>query len=79
MPESLVDDEETVTRWGESFRGFTDEIEIEALPFASRLFFRTIQTVMGLWDWLRGKIREANNVVTLYSPMDLKITLESKI
>ncbi|MGN0737086.1 hypothetical protein [Treponema porcinum] len=68
-----------VVRSGESFRGAIDVLEVSALPFASRLFFRTVQTVVGFWDWLRGKIREANNVVTLYSPMDLEITLESKI
>ena len=68
-----------VVRSSESFRGAIDVLEVSALPFASRLFFRTVQTVVGFWDWLRGKIREANNVVTLYSPMDLEITLESKI
>ena len=77
--QSVVEDEETINRQGESFRGFRDDVEIEARPFTSRLFFRTVQTVVGFWDWLRGKIREANNVVTLYSPMDLEITLESKI
>ena len=79
MPESYVDDEETITRWGESYRGFTDEIEIEASPFASRLFFRTIQTVMCLWDWLRGKNREANNVVTFFCPIHTEIEFECKI
>lgn len=79
MPESLVDDEETVTRWGESFRGFSDEIEIQALSFASRIFFRTVQTVMSFWDWLRGKIREANNVVTFFCPVDLEINFRCKI
>ena len=79
ISQSVVDDEESINRQGESFRGFRDDVEIEARPFASRLFFRTVQTVVGFWDWLHGKIREANNVVTLYSPMDLEITLESKI
>lgn len=79
MPESVVDDEESIIRWGESYRSFADEVEFEARPFASRLFFRTVQTVMGLWDWVRGKIREANNVITLFSPIYTEITLESKI
>ena len=61
------------------FRSLMSQSDFTARPFASRLFFRTVQTVVGFWDWLRGKIREANNVVTLYSPMDLEITLESKI
>lgn len=79
LPESHVDDEESVIRWGESFRNFTDEVEFEARPFASRLFFRTVQTVMSFWDWLRGKIREANNVVTLFCPIADEITLECRI
>lgn len=61
------------------FRRLMSESDFTARPFASRLFFRTVQTVVGFWDWLRGKIREANNVVTLYSPMDLEITIKSKI
>lgn len=79
MPKSIVDDEESIIRWGESYRSFADEVEFEARPFASRLFFRTVQTVMSLWDWLRGKIREANNVITLFSPIYTEVTLESKI
>ncbi len=79
MPESHVDDEESIIRWGESFRNFTDEVEFEARPFASRLFFRTVQTVMSFWDWLRGKIREANNVVTLFCPIHLEIEMECRI
>lgn len=79
MQESVVDDEESIIRWGESFRSFTDEVEFEARPFASRLFFRTVQTVMGLWDWLRGKIREANNVVTFYCPIWTEIEMECRI
>lgn len=78
-PESVVDDEETITRCGDNFRSFIDEASFEARPFASRLFFRTVQTVMSLWDWLRGKIREANNVITLFSPIYTEITMESKI
>lgn len=79
LPESHVDDEESVIRWGESFRNFTDEVELDARPFASRLFLRTVQTVMSFWDWLRGKIREANNVVTLFCPIADEITLECRI
>lgn len=61
------------------FRNEAENMDVSALPFASRLFFRSIQTVIGLWDWLRGKIREANNVVTLFSPIYTEITMESKI
>lgn len=76
---SLVDDEEEITHSGENYRGFSDELDVDALPFASRLFFRTVQTVMGLWDWLRGKIREANNVVTLYCPIWTEVEFECPI
>lgn len=78
LPESFVDNEELIIRSGDNFRSFTDEVNFEALPFASRLFFRTVQTVMSFWDWLRGKIREANNVVTLFTPVVLEITLNEK-
>ena len=79
ISESTIDDEESIIRWGESFRSFNDEVDIEARPFASRLFFRAVQTVMGLWDWLRGKIREANNVLTLFCPIATEIELECRI
>ena len=61
------------------FRNNLDEVQLAALPFASRLFFRAVQTVMGLWDWIRGKIREANNVVTLFCPIATEIELECRI
>ena len=44
-----------------------------------RLFFRTVQTVMTFWDWQRGKIREANNVVTFFCPIHLEIEMECRI
>ena len=61
------------------FRSAESESEFTARPFASRLFFRTVQTVMSFWDWLRGKIREANNVVTFFCPIDLEIEMECRI
>ena len=79
LPESVIDDEELVIRSGDNFRSFTDEIDFEALPFASRLFFRTVQTVMRIWDWLRGKIREANNVKSFYCPIWTEIEVECRI
>lgn len=79
LPESVVDDEELVIRSGDNFRSFTDELDFEALPFVSRLFFRTVQTVMSFWDWLRGKIREANNVASFYCPIWTEIEMECRI
>ena len=76
--ESVVDDKELIIRFGDNFRSFTDEVDFEALPFASRLFYRSVQTVLSFWDWLLGKIREANNVVTLFTPVVLEITLNEK-
>ena len=76
---SSVENEEKVLRLGESFRRFEDVTEIEARPFASRIFYRAVETVMNLWDWLRGKIREANNVVTFFCPITTEITLRCKI
>ena len=71
--------ETEVIRKQVAFRNNLDEVELAVLPFASRLFFRTVQTVMGFWDWLRGKIREANNVVTLFCPISTEIELECRI
>lgn len=61
------------------FRAMENTIDISALPFASRLFFRAVETVAGFWDWLRGKIREANNVVSFFCPVDLEIKVTCKI
>lgn len=77
--EITVTNEETVQRCGENFRNFEDEYSVVARPFASRLFFRAVESVMSLWDWLRGKIREANNVVTLFCPIATEIELECRI
>ena len=76
--ETTAGNYENLTRFGENKRSFEDEAEIVARPFASRIFFRTVETVMSFWDWLRGKIREANNVVTLFTPVVLEITLNEK-
>lgn len=76
---SSVESIEEVKRLGESYRNFEDQTEIEARPFASRIFYRTVQTVMSFWDWLRGKIREANNVVTLFCPIADEIKLDCEI
>lgn len=73
--ESMAGNSESLTRFGENKRSFEDEAEIVARPFASRIFYRTVETVMSFWDWLRGKIREVNYVVTLYTPVFLEITL----
>ena len=66
-------------RKSELFRFTNDESDITARPYASRLFFRVCSTVVTFWDFLRGKIREANNIVSLYCPIDLEIELECKI
>ena len=65
-------------RLGENYRSFTDEAEIEARPFASRIFYRAVETVMSFWDWLKGKIREANYVVNFFTPVVLEVTLDGK-
>lgn len=76
---SAVQNVEEIKREGESYRSFEDEAAVEARPFASRIFYRNIETVMSFWDWLRGKIREANNVITLFCPVYFEIELECKI
>ena len=70
---------ENVKRSWESYRNNIESISFIALPFASRIFYRTVKTIMSFWDWLRGKIREANNVVTFYCPITLEIEMECRI
>lgn len=61
------------------FRSMMSESDFTARPFASRLFFRTVQSVASFWDWLRGKIREANNVKSFYCPIWTEIEMECHI
>ena len=76
--ESTVENKEEVCRSGEIYKSFEDDANIYALPFASRLFYRAVETVMSFWDWLKGKIREANYVVNLFTPVVLEVTLDGK-
>lgn len=68
-----------VTRLGVSFRNTSDELIVEAKPFASRLFYRMCSSVTSFWDWLKGKIRETNNVVTFFCPVDFELDIECKL
>lgn len=70
---------DAVSKRGQSVRNIDSTVDARTLPFASRLFFRTVQTVFSFWDWIRGKIREANNVMTLFCPIADEIILECKI
>ena len=60
-------------------RNNNDDVDFVVNHHFSIFFCRTIQTVLSLWDWIRGKIREANNVVTLFCPVDLEVELECKL
>lgn len=60
-------------------RNHADEFNVDSIHFVSRFLVRAVQTVSGLWDWIRVKIREANNVVTLFCPIDLEIEMECRI
>ena len=71
--------ESDVVRKQVLFRTADSEIDFTARPFASRLFFRAVQSMAGFWDWIRGKIREANNVVTFFCPIHLEIEMECRI
>lgn len=79
LMEITPDAESEVLRKQVLFRSAESQSDFTARPFASRLFFRTVQTVMSLWDWIRGKIREANNVVTFFCPIHLEIEMECRI
>lgn len=71
--------ESVVERQQILFRALENQIDVSALPFASRLFFRTVQTVMSFWDLLRGKIQEANNVASFYCPIWTEIEMVCRI
>ena len=71
--------ESDVIRKQKLFRSAESESDFKATPFASRLFFRTVHSAMNFWDWIRGKIREANNVVTLFCPVDLEVEIKCKL
>ena len=60
-------------------RNNTEDVDLVVNHHFSIFFCRTIQTVLSLWDWIRGKIREANNVVSLFCPVDLEVELECKL
>ena len=70
---------DAVSKKSQSIRNIESTVDAQTVPFASRLFFRTVQTVSGFWDWIRGKIREANNVMTLFCPIAEELILECKI
>ena len=73
------DVESEVIRKQVLFRSMMSESDFTARPLASRLFFRTVQSVASFWDWLRGKIREANNVKSFYCPIWTEIEMECRI
>ena len=77
--EITPDAESEVIRQQVLFRSMMSESDFTARPFASRLFFRTVQSVASFWDWLRGKIREANNVKSFYCPIWTEIEMECRI
>ena len=70
---------EKVFRSEKSCRSFKDSAGFNDVTIASRIFYRAVKTAMGLWDWLRGKICEANNVLTLFCPIADEIELECRI
>ena len=62
-----------------TFTRLVDDISVSALHFVASFFCRVCKTVFSLWDYIKGKIRECNNIVTLYCPIDLEIEIETHI
>lgn len=60
-------------------RSLAENVEAEAVNEKRIFFNRVVQAALSLWDWIRGKIRDTNNVVTLFCPIDLEIELECRI
>ena len=53
--------------------------KVGAKAISSRTLTRICNSVSFFWDFLRGKIRETPNVVTLFCPVDLEVEFESRI
>ena len=62
-----------------TFRNNVDSVLFSVFVIPSRIFYRTVQTIVNFWDWLKGKIRETNNIVSFFCPVDLEIKLECKV
>ena len=62
-----------------TFRNNVDSVLFSVFVIPSRIFYRTVQTIVSFWDWLKGKIRETNNIVSFFCPVDLEIKLECKV
>ena len=39
---------------------------------------RTVKSVCGFWEWLKGKIRDENYVVELFTPITVEIDIGRK-
>lgn len=62
-----------------TFRNTVDSVLFSVFVIPSRIFYRTVQMIVSFWDWLKGKIRETNNIVSFFCPVDLEIKLECKV
>ena len=60
-------------------RSLEENVEASAVNEKRIFFNRVVQTALSFWDWIRGKIRDTNNVVTLFCPIDLEVELECRI
>lgn len=70
----------TITeRQTQTYRSNVDSVLFSVFVIPSRIFYRTVQTIVSFWDWIRGKIRETNNIVSFFCPVDLEIKLECKV
>lgn len=63
----------------QTYRSNVDSVLFSVFVIPSRIFYRTVQTIVSFWDWIRGKIRETNNIVSFFCPVDLEIKLECKV
>lgn len=55
----------------QTYRSNVDSVLFSVFVIPSRIFYRTVQTIVSFWDWIRGKIRETNNIVSFFCPVDL--------
>lgn len=75
MIETVPDCSSCNTRKGNYYRKNTDSVMALFRHNAGRLFMRTVKSVCGFWEWLKGKIRDENYVVELFTPITVEINI----
>lgn len=74
---SVVGNSDLAERSGMYRREENSESDIVSSVVAGRLVFRAVATMLGLWDWLKSKIRNENCVVELFTPITDELRIDN--